>query len=220
MTATLEQALSLQERDDAMTKIMIASQPMTDGQMENLVDKFRAAVRRHRAEFSLDAVQQVLGIENLGMECLAPFRARVEAISNLIVRRVTVNRTCTPQEAIDATGRTQYTDRTIVDAMPRGEGEETEVIFFNLGRYVSDDNLDKEYELCGLIPADPYSLAAVNEADPTFADDHPNATHWKDSSGKWCYAAFDRFDDDERGVFVSRSGDGWHDAWWFAGLRK
>jgi len=82
---------------------------------------------------------------------------------------------------------------------------------------VNDADLDKEYASRGLIPADPFSLATVNEADPAFADEHPNATHWKDVNGKLCYAAFSRWFG-ERGVLVYRFGGGWRDRWWFAGL--
>ena len=202
-----------------MTKVMTASKPMTDGQIENVVNKLRDALRKHRSEFSSEPVQQVLGVENLGMELMAPFRQRVEAVSNMITRRAKVNRTRNAQVAIDATGRRQYTDKDVVDAMPNGEGEEVEVVFFNLGRYVSDTDLDKEYELRGLKPADPFSLAAVNEVDPAFADQKPNVTHWKDSNGKWCYAAFYQWYG-ERLVYALRHVSGWVGGWWFAGLRK
>ena len=37
-------------------------------------------------------------------------------------------------------------------------------------RQISDADLDAEYEKRGLKPADPYSLVAVNEADPAFAE--------------------------------------------------
>lgn len=81
---------SFLERDDAMAKTMTASKPMTDGQIENVVSKLRDALRKHRTDFGLEPVQRVLGIENLGMELLTPFRTRVEAISKLIARRVKV----------------------------------------------------------------------------------------------------------------------------------
>jgi hypothetical protein len=151
---------------------------------------------------------------------VATVRKRVEAVSSMIVRHVKVNRNRTPQQVLDATGRKQYTDSKVVKAMPRGEDDETDVHFFKLGRYVSDADLEKEYELRGLKPADPYSLAAVNEADPAFADEYPNGTHWKDTSGNWCYAAFGRWSDDERYVSVYRNDCGWDGDWWFAGLRK
>lgn len=143
----------------------------------------------------------------------------VEAVSNLITRLIKVNRSRSPQEALDATNRAQYTDRTVVDAMPKGEGDEVEVLFFKLNRFVSDDDLEKEYELRGLKPADPYSLAAVNEADPSFADEKPNGTHWKDANGYWRYAAFGLWRG-ERRVNVHHIDDGWGDYWWFAGFRK
>ncbi|OGZ66569.1 MAG: hypothetical protein A3C58_02585 [Candidatus Staskawiczbacteria bacterium RIFCSPHIGHO2_02_FULL_34_10] len=193
---------------------------MTDGQIDNIVDKFRAALRKHRSEFPHDVVRNVLGLKNLGMECMAPFRARVEAISNLITRRVKVNRTRNAQAALDATGRRQYTDKDVVNAMPQGEGEEAEVVFFNLGRYVSNAELEKEYEIRVLKPADPYSLATVNETDQAFADQKPNATHWQDVDGKWCYAAFSRWDDGGRNVSVNRGKDDWDGGWWFGGVRK
>jgi hypothetical protein len=104
--------------------------------------------------------------------------------------------------------------------MPKGEGEEVEVVFFRLSRWVSDTDLDKEYGLRDLKPADPYSLSAVNEADPDFTDEHPNGTHWQDANGNWCFAAFIRWDGDERSVNVDRDGNDWNGSWWFAGLRK
>ena len=192
---------------------------MTDRQIERAVEIFRAQLSKYAKEFSSEVVQQVFGQSELGPEWLAVLRNRVEAISNLIIRRAKVNRTRNAQVAIDATGRRQYTDKDVVNAMPNGEGEEAEVVFFNLGRYVSDTDLDKEYELRGLKPADPFSLAAVNEVDPAFADQKPNATHWKDSNGKWCYAAFYQWYG-ERLVYALRHVSGWVGGWWFAGLRK
>ena len=142
--------------------------------------------------------------------------------SNMIVRRVKVNRARSPQEAIEATSRAQYLDRKVVDEMPRGEGDEVEVVFFKLSSrngFISEDDLKKEYALRGLKSADPYSVAAVNEADPAFADEKPNATHWKNHEGGWCCVLFFSCDD-ERGVNIYRCNGDWDDDWWFAGLRK
>ncbi|MST03997.1 MAG: hypothetical protein EXS49_00285 [Candidatus Pacebacteria bacterium] len=181
-------------------------------------------MRKHRHEIGSDVAQQVLGVENLGMMMFAPFRERVEVVSSFVVRTVRVNRTRTPQEALDATLRKQDTDRTVVDAMSRGEGDEVEVVFFkpDLSKrigFISDDDLEKEFELRGLKPADPYSLAAVNELDPAFADQKLNGTHWKNADGEWCVALFHRWRDG-RGVRVDRNYGKWSGGWWFAGLRK
>lgn len=210
-----------------MAKTMTAPhQPMTDGQIENVVAKFRDALRKHRGEFSSEPVQLVLGVDNLGMELLTPFRSRVEAVSNLIIRRVRINRVRTPQKALGATGRRQYTDRSVVDAMPRGDGDEVEIGFFkprqdayDSNGLISDANLEKEFAFHGFVPADPVSLSAVNEDDPAFADEHPNGTHWKDVDGRWCYAAFSRWGGG-RSVSVRRGSSDWGGGWWFAGVRK
>jgi hypothetical protein len=201
-----------------MEKTMTPS-AMTDGQIDKAVDVFRSQLRKHSYELPSDAVQTALGQDELGGELFTTFRKRVDANSNQITRRVKVDRTRTSKQVLDATGRNKYTDDKVVDAMPHGAGNEVEVCLFKLGRYVSDAYLDKEYALRGLVPADPYSLAAVNEVDPAFADQYPNGTHWKDAKGNWCFAAFVRWGG-ERNVLVGRHGDGWGDDWWFAGLRK
>jgi hypothetical protein len=132
--------------------------------------------------------------------------------------RVTVNRNRAPQEMLDATSRNQHTDESVVKAMPRGTGDEVEVIFFRVGRRITDADLEKEYNLRGLKPVDPFSLGAVNEANPAFADEHPNGTHWQDTNGKWCFLTFDRWDNG-RNVYVYRSGNDWSGNQFFGGVR-
>ena len=140
--------------------------------------------------------------------------------SGLISRRVTVNRNRPPLEALLATGRKQDTARVVVEEMPQGEGRNVEVFFFTLGRHISHSELIEEYESRGLKPADPYSLAAVNEHEPSFAETHPNVTGWKNSRGWQCFAAF-HCDFSKRDVSVGRSvKDGFGGRWWYAGLRK
>jgi hypothetical protein len=208
------------KEDDAMDKTITPSKSLTDGQIDKAVALYRAMLEKHRAELGSEEAQQVLGQSEYVSDLLCVLRTRVEAISKMITRKVDkVDRTKKPQEVLDATKRKQYTDNGVVKSMPHGTGDGAEVIFFKLDRYISDADLEKEYALRGLTAADPYSLAAVNEADPAFADKYPNGTHWQDADGKWCFAAFDRWGDGERGVDVSR-GHGWVDNWWFAGVRK
>ena len=206
-----------------MTQIVTAAE-MTDGQIENAVNKLRDAMRKHRSGITSDVAQQILGVENFGMMMFTPFRQRAEAVSNLIVRTAKVNRSRSQQEAIEATGCAQYTDRKVVDVMPKGEGDEVEVVFFKpdlsqRNGFISDDDLEKEFELRGLKPADPISVAAVNEANPSFADEKPHSTHWKDVKGNWCFATFYRWYD-ERRVRVYRGDNDWYGNSWFAGVRK
>lgn len=132
-----------------------------------------------------------------------------------------LDRSRTPQQVLNDTNRIQFTIPFVVAAMPSGGTgvqENVTVEFFKLNRYVSDNELAKAYEKRGLTP-DPYAQAAVNEADPAFADEHPNGTCWRGPDGKWHFATFHRLDDG-RHVSVRRSGDGWSDRWWFGGVRK
>lgn len=202
------------KKDDAMDT-------MTPSQIGKVQEIVGAACRK--AGLPSASVQHVLEHQGgqLTTEILAVLRRFVEAVSSLIVRVVTgVNRSLSPQQALDATGRKQYIDREVVEAMPRGEGDDREVIFFQVGRNISDDDLEKEYEKLGFKPADTYSLAKVNQDDPAFADARPNGTHWKDESGRWCYIAFHRWSDVGRYVSVRRSGGDWGGRWWFVGVRK
>ena len=202
-----------------MTKVVTPSKTITKGQASKFVDVFIDTLVKSR--LPSEPTQQVLEEQGTAVaaECVAIVRKRVDAISSVIVRRVPVNILRAAQQALDATGRKQYTDSDVVAAMPKGAGGEVEVHFFKLDRYISDNDLEAEYASRGLKPADPYSLAAVNEADPAFADEHPNGTHWKDAAGRWCFATFYRWRD-ERELGVDRNDSDWSDRWWFAGVRK
>lgn len=121
------------------------------------------------------------------------------------------------QQLLDKTKRTQYTDKSVVNSVDSCDPQDIE--FFTLGKYVSDDQLEKEYQKRGLVPAHPYALTLYS-LDHQKEMDEKNyvGTHWKDNG--WCYVAFRRWGDDERDVSVGRSDCGWGDFWWFAGVRK
>ncbi len=204
------------EKDDAVDTTTPST---TTGQIDKAVANYRALLEKHAKEFSTEAVQTVLGQPELASEQLAVFRKRVEVISNMIVRTVEVDRNQSPKEALDATGRVQYTSDSVVAEMPRGEGEETQVRFFKVSRQISCADLEKEYELRGLKP-DPMAQAKVNQDDPAFADTHPNGCQWKNKAGKYCFADFRRWNGDERNVVVSQRDRDWDDRWWFGGVRK
>lgn len=130
---------------------------------------------------------------------------------------VKVYRNRTPQEVIAATGRKQYVDDKVVATMPQGEGEVVDVYYFKENRHISDNDLEKRYQELGLT-SDPYAQAADNKANQSFADDHPNGTHWKNPNGEWCISAFRRWSG-ERDVNVHQDDIGWHGNWWFGGCK-
>lgn len=202
-----------------MTETMLES-GMTDGQIDDLADKLRDAARERRGGFNKDAVHFALQSPDVGMRLVGAFRMIVEDINKRIVRVVTVSRGRTPKQALDACGRRQNVEDAVVDAMPRGEGDRVEVVLFPVRYMISDDDAEKEYERRGLKPADPYSLAAVNEDDPGFSYDYPNKTHWKDADGCWCSALFGHWGGTQS-VGIGRCDDSkQHDGWWLAGLHK
>jgi hypothetical protein len=202
------------------TAVSPSKESITAGQIGKVQELLGAALRK--SGFQSEPTQQVLESrgDQLAAKLVGVVREFVEAVSILIVRLVSVDRARTPQAMLDATDRNQYVDKDVVKSMPKGEGAEVEVVFFNLGKWTSDDDLEREYELRGLKAADPYSLAAVNEADPVFADEHPNGTHWKNEKGQWCFATFGQWRGDGRDVDVYVHDNEWYDRWWFAGLRK
>ena len=193
---------------------------ITKEQIGRAADRFSVKCFKNAATFPKDIVQDVLENEGdaLAQEMFEAFRKRVERRGNTIVRVAKVDRTRTPQAVLDATGRMQYTNGSVVEMMPRGEGEEVEVHFFKVGRYISVGDLGREYESRGLKP-DPYAQAQVNTDDPSFADEHPNGSQWRDADGNACYATFHSWFDDRK-VYVLSRGVGWDDGWWFAGVRK
>jgi hypothetical protein len=136
-----------------------------------------------------------------------------------IMRKVKVDRNF---NVTQATQRVQNIRESVLDTAPMGQGlpEEVELHYFCLGRDVSDDDLAYEYDYRGLIP-DPQAQATDNEIDPAFADEYPNATHWKNSKGQWCSITFYRLLHDRYiGAAVHGCSSIWHGSWWFAGRPK
>ena len=70
-----------------MAETMIASDEMTGRQIETALDQVRAAMRKHSSEIPKEIAQQVLGVDNLGMQMFAVFRKQAEMFSNMIVHR-------------------------------------------------------------------------------------------------------------------------------------
>lgn len=144
--------------------------------------------------------------------------AKREKGSSVIVRIRSIDRIRSPRAALEATGRHLQLTKDVVETMPRGEGNEAEIILFPLHVAMSNKKLVEYYG--HLVPADPYTLAAMNEADPAFADERPHATHWKEVKGHWCFAEF-RCSRGRRSVSVDRIyGFGWDAFWWFACLHR
>lgn len=203
---------------------MTPSNPITAGQIGKINDLLAAALRKSVLQSS--AIQEIL--EHQGPKLIKDLMKVIQEYADeqddkeqggeMVSRIVQVDRSLSPEEALRKTSRNLYGDDDVIAAMPRADKDEVEVFFFNLGRWVNDDDLKKEYKKRGLEVCDPFTLAKVNKDDPNFADKYPNATHWKDEQGNWCFAAFNGWRDD-RFVRVHRDYD-WRGHWWFAACRK
>lgn len=203
-----------------MENAMTPSKTTTDGQIDKAVAKYRALLVKHAPHFNAEAVQSVLGQEELAGDMFGLFRTRIEALSKFVTRSASIDRKRSQVEAFKATGRVQYVNEVVTNAMPLCTGDHVEMGFINLGRDVACDKLDVELGKLGFeLIVDPQGLAGINEADPAFADKYPNGTQWKDVNGKYCYAVFYRWSD-ERRVYVDQDDYGWHDNWWFPVRRK
>ena len=121
--------------------------------------------------------------------------------SSVVARRVQVNRSRTFEEMIEATNRTDMNkgshrtiDRKVARGMPCGVGEEVEVYFFEPTRF--EKSVIDAYESRGLVPVDPYSLAAVFESDCRFLERSLSSTlstcstYWEDSNMGLCRMSF------------------------------
>ena len=190
----------------------VRTQSITNGQIGQIND--RLATKLRESSLPSEEVQKVLKMPgNVAIdEMVAVFRKHVEAQSEIIVRRVRVNRTRTPVEVINATGRNKYLNDDVVATMPQGEGDEVDVYFIPIKRLVPVKEVPAFLAQYGLVP-DPRAQAAVNEADSTFADKYPNGTQW----GGNCCLTFDRWND-ERYVSCNRGDFGWSDGWFLSGV--
>lgn len=141
----------------------------------------------------------------------------VGGVRTKVVGSVPVDRTRTPQQTFEALQREEpglILHLKVMAAMPRVEGGFS-ATFVNLGCYVSCCELDEKLakEGWGLI-RDPQGLAELNEANPVFADAHPNGTQWPYVDRTYAYVDF-RFWNGAKFVVCSYRDDSWGKDVWF-----
>lgn len=170
----------------------------------------------------------------------------------MIFLTVDVDRSRTPWGAIMATGRIHscVTEGRVQNMPGGGDGVEegVEVAFFEPTNEELNFSCDSD-RACkggampqgvaeiimgrGLEPCDPYTLAAILEKNPSFADEYSVTTVWRCeedpwSSSGWCDAIFGRWESPGRDgvwkparrVSIEPAGCGATGPWLFPGIRK
>jgi hypothetical protein len=195
----------------------------TGEQVEHIMDMWRRRIKGRK--LTLDEANQI--IRNGGQYLPTMDKAADVLVDqvrsdmqNIIIRMVrNIRRNRSAQAAINDTGRNKHVNDGILATMPVGNGpEEVELVYFRLGRTVYADELEREYEARDLEP-DPQAQSADNEADPSFADEHPNSNYWNRDGNLSSFLAFDGWNGKRR-VGCNRGDDYWYGLWWFAGVRK
>jgi hypothetical protein len=136
---------------------------------------------------------------------------------NMIFRRVYVDRSKSLKEALHSIGRNRIVPEEIV--VPKGKGKDVPVYLFRIGHERFANEVDRDVQKLGFQLADPYTLIALNAAEPGFADKYPNATQWSTGMGYSDAIAFSRHEN-ERRVTIHERCAVWSEIWWFALIHK
>jgi hypothetical protein len=185
-----------------MAKTMNAS--VTDGQIEDLIAKFRAALVKKRGEISSETFQQILGVPNIGMELFAVLRAHAEKFSEQIVRTVeSIDRSLADADAVKAAGLKFYGNIDHSVTLPKDEGDSEQITFIPLEKYMSPDEVDVFVADNGWQYASFKGLCKHNQDNPDFAKNTPHFTQGTGEEKRHSYAAFSNWGG-ERGVRVLR----------------
>lgn len=148
-----------------------------------------------------------------------------EVRGNFVVREVGEARRSFPVETVLAefdvrSKKVSITvDDRVVGLIPRGADNILEVEFFRAGRELSDEALLNLYADKGLIPADLYSMAAVNRGINGLWRERRNATVIQIPNDKNFYSLIFL---EHKGLclcVLKKSNRKWREDWWFGGIR-
>ncbi len=194
--------------------------------------KFCSAVVDALPELSEDVMQGWIGnpkgLQEVLRDGLCP--PEIQAVDTMIVRRVRVDRIQSSEDALLATSSPKwYVNRKVIATMPVGVGEWVDVYTFKpspefYGRgflndgFITSEAVEQQFELRGLKP-DPRAVAAMNEADHSFAANRFNGTQWRDSDGNFCCLSFEGRGS-KRTLRLHRNNEGWYEFAWLSGVRK
>lgn len=206
-----------------MTENVIPSGSRTRGGIPGAVEEFCKFLELQQREVDAKTARQIMGLCEIDEIDRPVLECCVQRVRGIFTRRVRVRRDLGPRTALEIRSFKQYTEDDAVRSMSYGELDEVEIVFFKLDlsrqcNCISDEDLERQYISLGLVPVDPYSLCAVNRADPTLAETRMNCTHWK-RGDLWSFILF-RFWQGRHELAVCDSQADWGGSWWFAGVRE
>ena len=167
----------------------------TAKQIEKLCSQIRTALKKEKFDGRLFSKVITSTYCRLTEDFIKSVKERVKTVRIPSYHRVKVDRTVEPEKMLRKAVNWEFintivSDTSILESIPRGTGEEVEVCFFMVNGNFTDDEIERECKKRKLIPADPYSIVAVNMEDPGFAEDKVLSTHWKGVDGVWYRADF------------------------------
>lgn len=193
---------------------------MTSGQIDKAVNNFRVLLEKHSKNLDQDLVQKALGNKRLADDMLSTFYRHIDIERPMLVLKAKIDLSLTPYQFLATINAQKNLDLKAVQFIPRVKSDEIEVCFFQLSRYVDDNQLEGEYKLRGLNPADPVSQIAVNIANPSFMQNHSNATHWNPFGLTYYFSTIMAGFEKPTINIGPCGGVGFGTKWWFAGVRK
>jgi hypothetical protein len=208
-----------------------SSDRIEDDQVREFQELLGAALRR--SDLSIELARRLLQTQSdpLVADLLQTLRRHAEAKADMIVRRARMTRDHISDyragNGLYFAGRElRVRDDWLIKHFPRWAGpKEVDVSFFKVGRVISNDDLEGEYERRGLQSAHPQFILAANYVDPPFADTYPNGTHLRDADGRWWYVSCYSSGQPRSTLYspyvdVSYVSQNWTEKWWFAGIPK
>ncbi len=177
-----------------MEKTISPSQePITEGQIGKIAELLTAALRKSKGNLPSDLVQKALEQPGkvLSVELQKIVSRYVHAVSGMIYRMVKVDRILPTLRAINKASKNVGCSEETMNHLPLNDGpEEVEIILFKGSPSLHYSDLGKEYELRGLKPVDPASLAAFIEVNELSVYGYPIITYWKGENHKIYFMVF------------------------------
>ena len=202
-------------------------QPATDEQIGHILDMWKRRLKGRNftnpeAQFIITNGGLYLSVMDQAADVLID-RVRSDISKTIVVYMDNIKRGRTVQQLLDATGRTQYVEKSSITTMPLigSSGPRSgQFVWFKSDLGLSDAGVEEERIKRGLV-RDLEMQLQYNAEHPEWADTHPNGDSWPaDDEGNYDFVNLCRWYDG-REVNVDRSlGFRWDAGLWFGGRSK